>query len=481
MTSIQSNYPFNRSNNGSNNTGSSSGGSNGTNNGIKQQISLRGRTESPATSNQRKFNTTGQVATMISRLPASVSGSNGIQRQSTNGKLSSTATTTTGGTPPSSAEYFNNYLNKASLNPTIRRSSFKSLINDDSNPQQTLNKLKIHAQQQQQQQQSVSKQQSEQLIEQQRTNNIKSSKYTNLYSNLNQSTSQPSNNKDNINESFYLLNLNNNKVHSSSSSTSNPTSAKNNILNNNDRSINQTSTRQAGVKLSIGTTQIRNGSANTNENDYRFQQTQSQPVYIQESTPFYSPTATNITSSSSSSSYKSSNQMPSSSSLSSSSSTKYNNSTSIYSNNNNNNSIYDNSHELESKGMVGLKNLGNTCFMNSILQCLSNTKCLLEYCITNSYTDDINTTLSVMKGSLFNSYASLIKTMWKSETIVSPQDFKSQIARFASRFVGYAQQDAEEFLYYLLKGLHEDVNLVRKKPSPFRFDEKAWDRMKYNQ
>ncbi len=478
MTSIQNNYPFNRSNNGSNNTGSSSGGSNGTNNGIKQQISLRGRTESPATSNQRKFNTTGQVATMISRLPASVSGSNGIQRQSTNGgKLSSTATatTTTGGTPPSSAEYFNNYLNKASLNPTIRRSSFKSLINDDSNPQQTLNKLKIHAQQQ-----SVSKQQAEQLIEQQRTNNIKSSKYTNLYSNLNQSTSQPSNNKDNINESFYLLNLNNNnnKVHSSSSSTSNPTSAKNNILNNNDRSINQTSTRQAGVKLSIGTTQIRNGSANTNENDYRFQQTQSQPVYIQESTPFYSPTATNITSSSSSSSYKSSNQMPSSSSLSSSSSTKYNNSTSIYNNNNNNNSIYDNSHELESKGMVGLKNLGNTCFMNSILQCLSNTKCLLEYCITNSYTDDINTTLSVMKGSLFNSYASLIKTMWKSETIVSPQDFKSQIARFASRFVGYAQQDAEEFLYYLLKGLHEDVNLVRKKPSPFRFDEKAWDRMK---
>lgn len=34
-----------------------------------------------------------------------------------------------------------------------------------------------------------------------------------------------------------------------------------------------------------------------------------------------------------------------------------------------------------------------------------------------------------------------------------------------------------EFLTYLLKGLHEDVNLVTKKPSPFRFDEKAWDRM----
>jgi ubiquitin carboxyl-terminal hydrolase 2/21 len=118
--------------------------------------------------------------------------------------------------------------------------------------------------------------------------------------------------------------------------------------------------------------------------------------------------------------------------------------------------------------------------MNSILQCLSNTKCLLEYCLQNSYQSELNTTLSVMKGSLFNSYASLIKQMWShgGGSLISPQDFKSQIARFAPRFVGYAQQDAE-FLYYLLKGLHEDVNLIKKKPPPFIFDEKAWDRMRF--
>ena len=51
--------------------------------------------------------------------------------------------------------------------------------------------------------------------------------------------------------------------------------------------------------------------------------------------------------------------------------------------------------------------------------------------------------MSVMKGALFNSYASLIKKMWKNEDIVSPKEFKDQIARFAPRFVGYAQQDAE--------------------------------------
>lgn len=81
--------------------------------------------------------------------------------------------------------------------------------------------------------------------------------------------------------------------------------------------------------------------------------------------------------------------------------------------------------------------------MNSILQCLSNTVYLLEYCLDNSYVDDLNKTMSVMKGSLFSSYATLIKNMWKSEEPISPHEFKSQIARFAPRFVGYAQQDAE--------------------------------------
>lgn len=143
-------------------------------------------------------------------------------------------------------------------------------------------------------------------------------------------------------------------------------------------------------------------------------------------------------------------------------------------------STYDSSSSYsDSRGLCGLRNLGNTCFMNSIIQCLSNTKFLLEYCLNGAYEDDINTSLSLMKGSLFRSYAALIKKLWKAnEDIVNPQDFKSQIAKFAPRFVGYAQQDAEEFLSYLLKGLHEDVNLIKKKPAPIKFDENAWDKMR---
>ena len=40
------------------------------------------------------------------------------------------------------------------------------------------------------------------------------------------------------------------------------------------------------------------------------------------------------------------------------------------------------------------------CFMNSVIQCLSNTKPLLEYLLADSHLSDINTTVSSMKGAL---------------------------------------------------------------------------------
>jgi hypothetical protein len=183
-------------------------------------------------------------------------------------------------------------------------------------------------------------------------------------------------------------------------------------------------------------------------------------------------------------SYSISESTPSNSQTTSSSYTSNNSTSTViaksYKPLNDSDSTFDsNTNYSDTRGLCGLRNLGNTCFMNSIIQCLSNTKFLLEYCLNGKYEDDINTSLSLMKGSLFRSYASLIKKMWKAnEDIVNPQEFKSQIAKFAPRFVGYAQQDAEEFLSYLLKGLHEDVNWIKKKPLPIKFDENAWDKMR---
>ncbi|TMS40167.1 hypothetical protein L596_006581 [Steinernema carpocapsae] len=45
-----------------------------------------------------------------------------------------------------------------------------------------------------------------------------------------------------------------------------------------------------------------------------------------------------------------------------------------------------------------------------------------------------------------------------------PKQIKSLVAEKASQFANYAQHDAQEFLSFLLDGLHEDLNRVRNKP-----------------
>ena len=41
---------------------------------------------------------------------------------------------------------------------------------------------------------------------------------------------------------------------------------------------------------------------------------------------------------------------------------------------------------------------------------------------------------------------------------------QTQVGRFAPQFSGYQQQDSHELLAFLLDGLHEDLNRIRKKP-----------------
>eukprot|EP01135_Chromosphaera_perkinsii_P012431 Nk52_evm42s2657 gene=Nk52_evmTU42s2657 len=134
------------------------------------------------------------------------------------------------------------------------------------------------------------------------------------------------------------------------------------------------------------------------------------------------------------------------------------------------------------EGLVGLKNLGNTCFMNSALQCLSNTTPLRNYIIRNEYSKHINSS-SGMRGKLVESFASLINDLWSHSqgTSVSASRFKRQIEGYAPQFCGFSQQDSQELLRFLLDGLHEDLNRVRKKPKYEQLTDEQEESMSHQQ
>ncbi|GAB2274235.1 hypothetical protein Dimus_009002 [Dionaea muscipula] len=119
----------------------------------------------------------------------------------------------------------------------------------------------------------------------------------------------------------------------------------------------------------------------------------------------------------------------------------------------------------ERGGLAGLQNLGNTCFMNSALQCLVHTSPLVEYFLQD-YTDEINKQNPLgMHGELALAFGELLRKLWSSgRTTLAPRIFKGKLARFAPQFSGYNQHDSQELLAFLLDGLHEDLNRVKQKP-----------------
>ena len=113
-------------------------------------------------------------------------------------------------------------------------------------------------------------------------------------------------------------------------------------------------------------------------------------------------------------------------------------------------------------GLTGIRNLGNTCFMNSIIQCLNNTVELKEYFLSDRYRNDLNPKNPLgFGGEIADEFSIIVNALWWGHCkTIAPTRFKELIGQFNSQFVANDQQDAQEFLLFLLDGLHEDLNKV---------------------
>lgn len=104
-------------------------------------------------------------------------------------------------------------------------------------------------------------------------------------------------------------------------------------------------------------------------------------------------------------------------------------------------------------GRCGLRNLGNTCYMNSAVQVLSNARKLRDY----FYYWDLGQKPKQDDTSLSESMRELIKATWGGKMgFYTPDPLLQAVWRNNNAFAGFKQQDVQEFLMFLLNQLSEE-------------------------
>ena len=144
-------------------------------------------------------------------------------------------------------------------------------------------------------------------------------------------------------------------------------------------------------------------------------------------------------------------------------------------------------HEIQNTPMIGLQNIGQTCYMNAALQCFSNTKALTSYFLNYNNLKYLKNNAIILKQanepSLVIEYLKLIRHLWcdPPKSYYAPYEFKKEIGKIDSLFKNFEANDAKDFVNFLVMRLHDELNGIDGTLIKEKINEPSMQLNPYNQ
>ena len=112
------------------------------------------------------------------------------------------------------------------------------------------------------------------------------------------------------------------------------------------------------------------------------------------------------------------------------------------------------------RGLSGLANLGNSCYLNSCMQVLSHTYEFNDFLNSGDYKKRLK---KVADSIILLEWDKLRELLWSTNCTVAPHGFVKNIRKIAQIkkrdiFTGYDQNDVQEFLLFMIDSFHNALS-----------------------